>query len=139
MRRDENGVERWLDGEFTRTEIEEGGKRAVVRELDSVTSQFIKEAVGTGFQRGEPRGRCVLQQARAERYGLGWRSRFEHLCPRVSFNLGELELRVVGVHLSDLFPGWCSQHLDDLHQLVYPTVPREDGLAQEELGQYAAS
>lgn len=89
-----------------------------------------------------------------------------YLCPRMSFNLGELELRVVGVHLSDLFPGWCSQHLeekegrslsqdpyhlalplpiwlsphlDDLHQLVYPTVPREDGLAQEELGQYTAS
>lgn len=88
-----------------------------------------------------------------------------HLCPGVSFNLGELELCVVGVHLSDLFPGWCSQHLqekegseprllslsptpvtdrpcphlDDLHQLVYPAVPREDGLAQEELGQYTAS
>lgn len=54
MRRDENGIERWLDGEFARTEIEEGGKRAVVGELGSVTSQFIKEAVGTGFQRGEP-------------------------------------------------------------------------------------
>lgn len=139
MRRDENGIERWLDGEFTGTEIEEGGKRAVVGELDSVTSQFIKEAVGTGFQWREPRGRCILQQARAECYGLGWRSRFEHLCPGVSFNLWELELRVVGVHFSDLFPGWCSQHLDDLHQLVYPTVPRENGLAQEKLGQYAAS
>lgn len=139
MRRDEDGVERRLDGEFARTEIEERGKRAVVGELGSRTSQFIKEVVGTGFQRGEPRGRGVLQQARAERNGLGRRSRFEHLCPGVSFNLGELELRVVRVHLSNLFPGWCSQHLDDLHQLVYPTVPREDGLAQEELGQYAAS
>lgn len=37
-----------------RTEIEERGKRAVVGELGSRTSQFIKEAVGTGFQRGEP-------------------------------------------------------------------------------------
>lgn len=35
-----------------------------------------------------------------------------HLCPGMSFNLGKLELRVVGVHLSDLFPGWCSQHLE---------------------------
>lgn len=63
----------------TRTEIEEGGKRAVVGELGSVTSQFIKEAVGTGFQWGEPRGRCVLQQARAECDGLGRCSGFEHL------------------------------------------------------------
>lgn len=62
-----------------RTEIEEGGKRVAVGELGCRTSQFIKEAVGTGFQRGEPRGWCVLQQARAERDGLGRCSGFEHL------------------------------------------------------------
>lgn len=49
MRRDENGIERRLDGKFTRTEVEEGGKRAVVGELGSETPQFIKETVGTGL------------------------------------------------------------------------------------------
>lgn len=49
MRRDENGVERRLDGEFTSTEVEERGKWAVVRELGSQTSQFIKEAVRAGL------------------------------------------------------------------------------------------
>lgn len=33
----------------TRTEVEEWGKRAVVGELGSKTSEFIKEAVGTGL------------------------------------------------------------------------------------------
>lgn len=54
MRRDENGIERWLDGQFTRTEVEQGGKRAVVGELGSKTPQFIKEAVGTSLEWGEP-------------------------------------------------------------------------------------
>lgn len=62
-----------------RTEIEERGERAVVGELGSRTSQFIEEAMGAGFQRREPRGGGVLQQAGAERDGLGRRSRFEHL------------------------------------------------------------
>lgn len=79
MKGDENAVERRLDGEFTRTEIEEWGEWAVVGELGSVTSQFIEEAVGAGLQRGQPRGRSVLQQAGAERDGLRRRSRFEHL------------------------------------------------------------
>lgn len=49
MRRDEDGIERWLDGEFGRTEVEERGERAVVGELGSETSQFIEEAVGAGL------------------------------------------------------------------------------------------
>uniref|UniRef100_A0A8C6GYV7 Uncharacterized protein n=1 Tax=Mus spicilegus TaxID=10103 RepID=A0A8C6GYV7_MUSSI len=38
----------------TRTEVEQGGKRAVVGELGSETPQFIEEAVGTSLEWGEP-------------------------------------------------------------------------------------
>lgn len=43
----------------------------------------------------------------------------------MSFNLGEFELRVVGVHLADLFPGWCSQHLQgEVGLRARATLPR---------------
>lgn len=35
-----------------------------------------------------------------------------HLSPWMCLNLGKLELGVVGVHLSDLLPGWGAQNLD---------------------------
>ena len=47
----------------------------------------------------------------------------EDLAPGVRRDLGELELGVVGVHAVDLLPGGGPQHLDDLHQLVDPTLP----------------
>jgi hypothetical protein len=53
-------------------------------------------------------------------------------------DLGEAELGVVGVHLPDLFPRWSAQDFDNLHELVYPRVPGEDGLAQEQLCQYTS-
>lgn len=34
-----------------------------------------------------------------------------HLSPRVCLDLRKLELSVVGVHLSDLLPGWCAENL----------------------------
>lgn len=34
-----------------------------------------------------------------------------HLSPRVCLDLRKLELGVVGVHLSDLLPGWRAQNL----------------------------
>ena len=37
-------------------------------------------------------------------------------------DLGKLELCVVGVHGIDLLPCGCAQDLDDLNQLVYPTL-----------------
>ena len=49
-----------------------------------------------------------------------------YLIPRVWFDLGEFEFSVVRVHLLDLFSGGRAQHLDDLHQLIYTTVSRED-------------
>ena len=61
-----------------------------------------------------------------------------NLWPRVSLDLRELELCVVRIHLLDLLPRRSSKNLDDLHQLVHPAVPGEDGLAQHELREDAA-
>lgn len=55
------------------------------------------------------------------------------------FDLWEFEFRVIGVHFSDLFFCWCAQDFDDLYQLVYATVPREDGLAQQQLSKHTTS
>lgn len=35
-----------------------------------------------------------------------------HLSPRVCLDLGKLELSVVGVHLTDLLPGWGPKNLE---------------------------
>ena len=59
-----------------------------------------------------------------------------YLGPRVRFYLRELEFRVVGIHLAYLFPGWSPKNLDDLDQLIYSTVSREDGLRQQHFSQY---
>ena len=53
--------------------------------------------------------------------------------PWVCLDLWELELSVVGVHLSDLLLGGGAEDLDDLHQLVHTTVSREDWLTQQQL------
>jgi hypothetical protein len=55
-----------------------------------------------------------------------------YLVPGVGLDLGELELRVVGVHGLDLLPRRRAQHLDDLHQLVHPTLAREQRLQTRE-------
>lgn len=39
-----------------------------------------------------------------------------HLSPRVCLNLRKLELGVVGVHLSDLLPGWRAENLKRTQQ-----------------------
>ena len=54
----------------------------------------------------------------------------DYLIPGVGLDLRELELSVVGVHLSYLLLGGRPEDLDDLHQLVDSTVTWEDGLAQ---------
>ena len=119
MRRDENSVERWLDSELDRTEMEE-----------SRSGQLLGNWVPG------PHGSSKKLWAQASSVSrIEWGAMapgailFEYLCPGMSFNLGELELCVAGIQLSNRFPGWCSQHLDALYQLVHPTVPREDGLA----------
>lgn len=51
-----------------------------------------------------------------------------YLLPGVRLDLRKLELSVVGVHLTYLLTSRGAQHLDDLHQLVYTWISREDGL-----------
>ena len=53
--------------------------------------------------------------------------------PWVCLDLWELELSVVGVHLSDLLLGGGAKDLDDLYQLVHTTVSQEDWLTQQQL------
>jgi len=52
----------------------------------------------------------------------------DYLVPWVSFNLRELELRVVWVHALDLFPCWSTQNLDNLNELVNSTLSRKQRL-----------
>lgn len=49
----------------------------------------------------------------------------------MTFDLGEFEFRIVGVHFLDLFPGWRAEDLDDFYQLVDAGVAGEDGLSKE--------
>ena len=56
----------------------------------------------------------------------------------MGLDLGKLELCVVWIHLLYLLPGGSPEDLDDLHQLVHPAVPGEDGLPQHQLGKDAA-
>lgn len=55
----------------------------------------------------------------------------------MTLNLWKLELRIVWIHFAYLFSCRCAQDLDDLHQLIDTRVAREDGLAQQQLGQNA--
>ena len=48
----------------------------------------------------------------------------------MGFDLRELELCVIWVHLLDLLSGGGAQHLDNLHQLVHPTISRKYWLAE---------
>lgn len=61
-----------------------------------------------------------------------------YLLPWVAFDLRELELGVIGVHLTDLLPSWRPEHLDDFDQLVDTWVTWKDGLPQQQLSQHAA-
>ena len=54
-----------------------------------------------------------------------------YLIPGVCLDLRELELCVVGVHLSNLLLGRGAEDLDDLYQLVHTTVSWEDWLSKQ--------
>jgi hypothetical protein len=45
----------------------------------------------------------------------------------------------IRVHRLDLFPGWGTEHLDNLHQLVDARLAREERLSEHQLGHDAAS
>lgn len=50
----------------------------------------------------------------------------------MGLNLRKLVLHIVGVHRLDLLPRRCAQNLDDLHQLVDPTLSREQRLTEHQ-------
>ena len=54
-----------------------------------------------------------------------------NLCPGVCFDLWELELLVIRVHLTYLLARRRAQNFDNLDQLVNATVAREDRLTQQ--------
>ena len=56
-----------------------------------------------------------------------------HFVEWMRLDLGELVLHVIRVHGLDLLSRWRTKHLDDLHQLVDPTLSREERLAEHEL------
>lgn len=61
-----------------------------------------------------------------------------HLLPRMRLDLRKLELRIIGIHLPDLFPGRSAEHLDYLNELVDARVAGKYRLAEQKLGQHAA-
>ena len=56
-----------------------------------------------------------------------------YLTERMRLDLRELVLHVVGVHGADLVSGGCSQHLDDLYQLINARLAREQWLSKHQL------
>jgi hypothetical protein len=75
----------------------------------------------------------VLEYRGNEVDGIGGRAAPKNFVPRMRADLGKLELGVVRIHSSNLLAGWCSQHLDDLNQLVNSTLPWEEWLAEKHL------
>ena len=123
---------------------------------------------GSNLQGSNPCRWGVLQQPRHKVYGF-WRGPSTehlqdrhwdkssklaetHLWPGVGFDLGELELCVVGVHLLDLLSSGGAQHLgsrfcekligrwkqylDDFHKLVHSAITRENRLEKIQWEQF---
>lgn len=63
---------------------------------------------------------------------------YMYLLPRVRFDLWKLELRIIRIHLADLFARGRPEHLDDLDQLVHARIARKDRLAEQQLREDAA-
>lgn len=91
-----------------------------------------------GVDGAESLGRCVLQESSDQVNGIVVRLP-ENPVERVRLNLRELVLHVVGVHSTDLLPSRRSQNLDNLHELIYTRLAREQRLAEHQLCHNAAS
>lgn len=115
VRRNEIGVQLWLDRQLNRAEVEEERQFSSTGQAGVGLAQLVEEGMRTCLQRRQSGHGCVFQQSRAEGNGLWWGTRLKDLCPRVCFDLWEFKLCVVRVHLTDLLPRWCPQNLDDLY------------------------
>lgn len=125
-------------------EVEEGRQiaelaRTVPRvgQLGAGIAQFVKEWVNHGIDGRLSLCRRVLEEPGDKIDGVGV-GLAEHLVERVRLDLGELVLHVVRIHSADLLTRRCTEHLDDLNQLVNARFAGEQGLSEHELGHDAA-
>jgi len=82
-------------------------------------AQFVEKGVSARLKGAEALEWGVAQELGHQVNGL-WRGTVaEHFCPGMGLDLGELEVRVVGVHRVNLLTRGRANNLDDLNQLVH--------------------
>ena len=119
-------------------EVEQRGKIPQLAGLVPGVGQFragvaelVEEWMDNGIDGAQTLCRRILQQPANQVDGVVI-SLAEDLAEGVRLDLGELVFHVVRIHGSDLFPSWCSQNLDDLHQLIDARLAREQRLPEHE-------
>ena len=117
--------------------VEEVRKGVTVGQSSRLVAQLVEERMHYGFKRLQTALRVVDEEVRDEVDGFSGSFRAEDLAPSLLSYGRELKLRVAGVHAVDLVLGWCSQHFDDLDELVNARLTREERLADEKLSDNA--
>ena len=115
--------------QFLICEIEEVWKGVTVGQSGRFIAQLIEERMHYGFQRLQTSLRVVHEQVRDEVDGFTRSFWAEDLAPSLLSYGGELKLWVARVHAVDLIFGRCSQHFDNLDELVNARLTREERLA----------
>ena len=114
------------------------GQRRSIRQSRARVSEFIKERVKQGLVGLGTLAGDIDQQRSYEVDRITRSLVLKEPWPGNCLDLRELELGVVGVHSEDLVSGRRAQHFDDLNQLVNCIVAREDRVAEDHFGYYAA-
>lgn len=107
-------------------------------ELGGWVAKLVEEWMNHGVGSGQALSWCVLEEAGDEVNGVRV-CLSEDFIEWVWLDLWELVLHVVWVHGADLIPGWSSQHLNDLNELVNSRLSREEWLSEHQLCHDAAS
>jgi len=118
-----------------RSEVEQRGQRASVRQAARGVAKLVVEGVGTSFKRLDTLLRRVPKHFGDQIHGLRRCARAEHLAPRMGLDLGELELGVVLVHALNFFPGRSANNFDNFNELVDVGFAGEERLPKDHLGQ----
>lgn len=119
-------------------EVKEGREFLAIGEARSAIPQLVEEGVRAALE-GLDAAVGGIRKRRADVvHGLLGGLGPEYLAPLAGFDLGELELGVVGVHGANLLPGRGAEDLDDLDELVDAGIAGEQRLAEKELGADAA-
>lgn len=126
------------NGEFMTGEVKQGRQlaelaRAVSRvgQLGARVSKLVEEGVNHGVDGRIALCGGILEQAGNEVNCVGV-GLAENLVEGMGLDLRKLVLHIVGVHGSNLFTSWCSQHFNDLHQLIDSRLAREERLAKHQ-------